>query len=336
MANQFGPWATAIQIGSHPQLSTFWKRRMNMLIPVSQASPILSRRNFFWLGAAGVVTSMLPTVRFAAAMADEEKRHVLIYEIDPQSVPAGRPAPEMDRVLQVVDRRLNSASEKLAQVRKLNDRQIEVTLLRQNDADRERVERQVARTGTLEFRIIANPHDHKRIIELGRAEPLSTKTVKDSEGNVLGWWVPVQAAQERSFAADITRAIKHDDKTTLEVLVASDPHNVTGAYLVRVEREADQTGRPALGFTFNNTGGKLFGQLTGENLPDTVQNFHRRLGIILDGELYSAPHINSTISDRGIIQGHFTKEEVSDLANAMNAGSLSVRLRRVRKSSTAE
>jgi SecD/SecF fusion protein len=331
MANQFGPWATAIHVGSNLQLSTFWKRRMNMLVPTSQASPVLSRRNFLGLGAAGAAASLLPTVRFSAALAEEEKRDVWIYEIDAQSVPAGAPAPDMDRLVKVLDRRLNSPAAKLARVRKLNDRQIEVTLVRHSDADRQRVERQLARSGTLEFRIVANPHDHKRLIELAKAEPLSENRVKDAAGNVLGWWVPVQAGQERAYVADVKRVVTHEDRKALEVLVAGDQQNVTGAYLIRVERENDQTGRLAIGFTFDETGGKLFAKLTSENLPDTVQNFHRRLGIIIDGELRSAPQLNSTISNRGMIQGSFTKEEVTDLVNALNAGSLSVRLRRVEK-----
>jgi Tol biopolymer transport system component len=45
---------------------------MNMLVPVSQTSAVLSRRNFLGLGAAGAVTSLLPTVRFSAALAEEQ------------------------------------------------------------------------------------------------------------------------------------------------------------------------------------------------------------------------------------------------------------------------
>ena len=119
------------------------------------------------------------------------------------------------------------------------------------------MEKTISRAGTLEFRIIANERDHRTLIERGKAEPLSTKTIKDAEGNVLGWWMPVQAGQEHSFVGDITRTIKHGDKTTLEVLVANDPYNVTGQYLVRSEPETDSKGRPAVGFSFDNRGGAV-------------------------------------------------------------------------------
>jgi dipeptidyl aminopeptidase/acylaminoacyl peptidase len=73
LANNYGPWATPINTGSNPQLSEFWKRRLTMLVPTSQTSPVLSRRNLLWLGAAGTLTSILPTFHAASVEADEEK-----------------------------------------------------------------------------------------------------------------------------------------------------------------------------------------------------------------------------------------------------------------------
>ena len=44
MTNPYGPWATAIDAGRNPQLSSFWRQRLTMLVPASQTSPVLSRR----------------------------------------------------------------------------------------------------------------------------------------------------------------------------------------------------------------------------------------------------------------------------------------------------
>lgn len=73
MANQFGPWATWIDAGSSPQLSTFWQRRLTMLLPVSQTSFVLSRRNVAWLGITGAMLFVLPTLRPAPLVADDQK-----------------------------------------------------------------------------------------------------------------------------------------------------------------------------------------------------------------------------------------------------------------------
>jgi hypothetical protein len=74
MANDFGPWATLIVAGRHPQLSAFWKRRLTMLVGASQTSPVLSRRSLAWLVAVGVLMSALPTFRAASALADEKEQ----------------------------------------------------------------------------------------------------------------------------------------------------------------------------------------------------------------------------------------------------------------------
>ena len=70
MAKQYGPWATMIDLGGSPQLSTFWRRRLTMLAFASQTSFSLSRRNLLWLGAAALLLMALPTVHFAAAGED--------------------------------------------------------------------------------------------------------------------------------------------------------------------------------------------------------------------------------------------------------------------------
>ncbi len=74
----------------------------------------------------------------------------------------------------------------------------------------------------------------------------------------------------------------------------------------------------------------MFGKITSEHLPDKEKlEIRYQLGIILDGKLYSAPNIISTITDNGQISGNFTKEEAADLADILSAGSLPVRLRLV-------
>jgi Tol biopolymer transport system component len=73
MSSQYGPWATSIDAGGNPQLSTFWRRRMTMLVPTSQTSPVLSRRTLLCLGVAGAATAMLPTLLSRPTEASDEK-----------------------------------------------------------------------------------------------------------------------------------------------------------------------------------------------------------------------------------------------------------------------
>ena len=120
------------------------------------------------LALAGAVTVLLPVVVFVAwpliarQMAAAPRGAVLIYEVDPDSLPEGVKV-EMQQLIGAVDRRVNAGSEKLARVQGLDDRRIEVALIRPDEGDTQRVEKLLTRTATLEFRILANTRHDKAL-----------------------------------------------------------------------------------------------------------------------------------------------------------------------------
>jgi preprotein translocase subunit SecD len=322
-----------IEVGGNPQLSAFWRQRMTKLVPASQTSPVLSRRNLIWLAAAAALTLLPPTL-YAAPAADEERPGVLIYQINPKPASAPLTAADMEKIVKVVDQRLNAGEEKLAKVKKLDDRRIEVALVQPSDANSERVKRLLARPGTLEFRIVADKRVESEIIDRAQKDA-SKDAVLDASGKKIAWWVPVKNIKDLSGSVEFpdiaVRTRKKAGREITEILVVADHQNVTGDYLTRVEPGMDSMGKPTVNFRFNKKGGELFGELTGEHLPDTSTALGYKLAIILDGELFSAPTIRSTIYDRGQITGSFSKDEVSDLANTLNAGSMPGRLSLVEK-----
>ena len=91
---------------------------------------------------------------------------------------------------------------------------------------------------------------------------------------------------------------------------------VTGDELVDAQPDFDQNGRPAVSFRFNPTGARKFGDYTAENIGNPF-------AIVLDGEVISAPVIQSHIpGGSGIITGDFTVEESTQLAVLLRAGAL--------------
>ena len=63
-------------------------------------------------------------------------------------------------------------------------------------------------------------------------------------------------------------------------------------YLTRASSSFDpQSLAPCVNFSFNSAGSSLFSVLTSSNLPDPANRLTSRLGIVLDGELLSAPAI---------------------------------------------
>ncbi len=68
-------------------------------------------------------------------------------------------------------------------------------------------------------------------------------------------------------------------------------------------------------FTLSIDAGKRFGSFTERNVG-------RKLAIVLDHQVYSAPVINSRIEDSGVIEGQFGQEEAKDLSLVLRSGSL--------------
>jgi preprotein translocase subunit SecD len=56
--------------------------------------------------------------------------------------------------------------------------------------------------------------------------------------------------------------------------------------------------------------------------PFTEANIGRRMAIVLDHKVYTAPSINSKIEDSGMIEGNFTQESAQDLRLVLRSGAL--------------
>ncbi len=90
---------------------------------------------------------------------------------------------------------------------------------------------------------------------------------------------------------------------------------VTGRDLRDAQPRPDENGRPSVNFTLTRDGAVRFGRVTGQNIG-------KQLAIILDNRVFSAPTIQSQITDNGRITGSFTQQQASDLALVLRSGAL--------------
>jgi len=89
-----------------------------------------------------------------------------------------------------------------------------------------------------------------------------------------------------------------------------------GDVIVDARQDYDQNGRVEVSMTMNNTGAKIWKNLTRDNV-------NKQVAIVLDGYVYSAPNVNDEIPNgRSQISGNFSVEEGQDLANVLKAGKL--------------
>lgn len=299
--------------------------------------PVLLALFALLAGAFAVAVGVVMLTTGSCSRSAHQVGVVLVYQVDQPEEDPDRPV-DMDVLLAAVDRRINRARTKSAQVRHLDDRRIEIGVFGSDPKQVQWIERMVEHTGTLELRILANRHDHGPLI--ARAQRESAQVLKDAKGDVQAWWVPVRdgvTLEEQEYAGisptwEIAqRTLKLGRREVTEVLVVKDAYDVTGAYLEGAAAEQDVWRRPCVGFVLNAAGARQLGALTSDNLPDSLQGFSRRLGIIVDGQLYSAPAIQSPISKRGQITGSFTREQAAELADVLNAGALPAPVKQVNR-----
>lgn len=121
-----------------------------------------------------------------------------------------------------------------------------------------------------------------------------------------------------AWAAKGIPATNGDEILTLEALKKAEGQSapLEGDVITDAAQDFDQTGRAEVTMSMNGTGARIWKNLTGANVG-------RRIAIVLDGYVYSAPVINGEIAGgRSSISGSFTVEEAKDLANVLKAGKL--------------
>lgn len=99
------------------------------------------------------------------------------------------------------------------------------------------------------------------------------------------------------------------------LLLTKNP-GVTGDLLESANATLGEYSRAQVGFKFNHLGGKQFAELTKNNVG-------KRLAIVLDNKVISAPVVNEAIlGGQGSISGNFTIKTANELALMLRAGAL--------------
>ncbi|MCG3113018.1 MAG: protein translocase subunit SecD [Candidatus Manganitrophus sp. SB1] len=170
----------------------------------------------------------------------------------------------------------------------------------------------------------------QRAIELiGRTAQLEFKLVDDQVPIARQFPFEIEADQEEAFVQEYQAQIPPDDQILFERM----ENEETGKVVKRpflVKRQAALSGdllsdarvsigefnAPYVAITFDPVGARLFEKVTEENR-------RRRLAIVLDNTVYSAPVIEERISGgRAQISGTFTMDQANDLSIVLRAGAL--------------
>lgn len=169
-----------------------------------------------------------------------------------------------------------------------------------------------------------------RVNEFGVAEPL----IQTSGGNRIVVELPGLTSADQDRALDLigqqailefrlVRPAAQGLATAALTLADLEDVAFTGEIIRTARADFERVGTATLGpavfFEVRPEDARAFGDFTGGNVG-------RRMAIVLDGQIQTAPTLNSRISDSGQITGIPTLEEAADTALVLRSGSLPIAL----------
>lgn len=210
----------------------------------------------------------------------------VVLRVDISKVPLDARKDAVDRVMEIVRNRIDQFGVGEMAIQRQGKENIIVQL--PGVTDRERALEIIGKTAHLEFKLVSdNAEDIKKALD---NEPV--------EGHELKY-------QER-------------ERGGREPLLVSKEASLTGDYIVNAKTDfsARGFGEPYVSLALNTKGAEIFYAVTQANVG-------KRLAIVLDGNVQSAPVIREPIpSGQAQISGNFSVDEANDLAIVLRAGAL--------------
>jgi preprotein translocase subunit SecD len=230
-------------------------------------------------------------------------------------------------------------------IKKGSDIVIELPGLEQRDF--ERIKSIIGRTAQLQFKIVDSASEYAKKVAATvpptsgiTVEPDTWRSQKTGALHEVVFLRAKDRATLEKFVAGLTGelAVPNDREFGYEEVVSKGEGDataerywrsyllhrragVTGDYLADADVGFTEMGTPNVLFTMNRKGGDLMGKLTGENVG-------RRMAIVLDEKISSAPEIQSQINERGeinlgaAIDPVALQQEAKDLVAVLRSGSL--------------
>ena len=187
------------------------------------------------------------------------------------------------------------------------------------------LQRRIARAGVLEFRIVAGDVGEQiSNDERDKYKDLLQKEGPDEarrRGDRFAWF-PIRDTDRKGYGGMVMAEYAGRWYMLLSNRDGYKMIRTTSAGGWRLKdafRDSDSMGRAAIGFEFDEAGAKQFYNLTSTHKE-------KCMAILLDDEVFSAPRIQSAISNRGQITGSFTNEQIDENIRLLQAGSLPARL----------
>lgn len=193
------------------------------------------------------------------------------------------------------------------------------------------VRRRLDSTGTKEISITRQGAERIVVQAPGQSDPAELERLVGQTAQLTFQMVDVENSVQEAVAGAVPPGseLLTDDQGVAYLVKRR--ILVSGENLTKAEVTTDQNGQTAIGFRFDGSGARRFGEATAANIG-------KPFAIVLDGKVISAPTIRSAITGgTGVIEGSFTIAQASEMVNLLNGGALPAPLKvEERRTVTAE
>jgi SecD/SecF fusion protein len=274
----------------------------------------------------------------------------------------------MNALVQVVRDRLNPDGLKEIVVRPFGPKQIEIVVPETDPDEVKKIKQLIITGGALQFMVVASETHDASLLEAAQAQyerprDRLKRDVTLEGGERVGYWARlgrentaeqggtvvapfreldsiregfirdartgeiIELTQQQRISYSQSNPLFQtflDKRGTRDVdvlLVYDAAYDVRGEDLRTTTKGRDQQLRPCIFFTMKGEGIFKMGALTQENIK-------RKLAIVFDNTLLSAPVIQSRIDENGQITGNFTDDEVQFIVDILKSGSMPVVLQK--------
>jgi len=207
----------------------------------------------------------------------------LLLKVDTSKLSDKAKLDAADRAVEVIRNRIDAFGVREPSIQKQGEDEIVVQL--PGVADRQRAIDLIGKTALLEFKVVSSDPEALKLALAGTV-PEGYELLRSEEDNE-----PLLVEKQAAITGDV----------------------LTDA---SVRFDQSQFNEPLVTLQFNSEGAKKFADITSANIG-------KRLAIVLDGKVQSAPRIKEAIPNgEAVITGHFTIEQAQDLALVLRVGAL--------------
>jgi len=276
----------------------------------------------------------------------------LLLEVDKSKLGPAEAKNAVDQAMQIIRNRIDQFGVAEPSIQKQGDNRILVQL--PGLLDQGRAKELIGQTALLEFKLVRTDEEQRAIfdrldryfalkmakVEAGKAAPDSLSRPLTSRFLTVAQGGESIVLSENVAAVDsMLNQVRADSTFQLDAALAWEAHESeregrTGRALymvtkeplmqgkevqsaqMRLDLDQQRPGAPGVSFTLTSRGGAMFADITGANVG-------RRLAIVLDNRIQSAPNIHERIPrGQGSITGNFTEEEAQNLSIVLRSGAL--------------